>query len=125
MSEPDWYRVAKEKGLIVSERPVAQVVAIVPVPDPDGPEKEFQAAVDRLAESLGWLVFHPYDSRKSQEGYPDNTMVRERLVFAELKSATGVLSPDQEMWRDRLLAAGQEWHLWRPADWEQIKAVLR
>ena len=87
----------------------------------DRPETEaqLQANVVELAGWLGLAVFHPYDSRRSTgPGYPDLTIAgASGLLFAELKSATGVLSPDQRAWRDRLRAAGQPWRLWRPADW--------
>ena len=53
-------------------------------------EKELQAAVVELAGYLKWRCYHTYDSRRSNAGFPDLTMVRYgRLIFAELKSEKG------------------------------------
>ena len=38
------------------------------------------------------------------------------ILFRELKSERGTLNPDQEMVRDKILAAGGNWALWRPSD---------
>lgn len=94
-------------------------------------EKDFQAKVIAYAESRGWKVFHPYDSRKSTgEGYPDLTLVRATdveagIVLAELKDETGKLSKKQEAWRDAIIASNTEWHLWRPSDWPMIQEILK
>lgn len=49
-------------------------------------EKAFQQRVVDFARITGWLAYHTWDSRKSEKGYPDLTLVRHpRLVFAELK----------------------------------------
>jgi len=91
-------------------------------------EKQLQTAVVKLATLLGWLVFHPYDSRRSKAGYPDLTMVRERVLWVELKSAIGTLSDDQKKWKAALEAAGEEYYLWRPADWDNgtiVKCLMR
>ena len=50
-----------------------------------------------LARTLGWRVYHTYDSRRSQPGFPDLVLVRERILFLELKSETGKLSHDHEI----------------------------
>lgn len=81
-------------------------------------ERELQDAITHLAQLRGWLVYHPYDSRKSEPGFPDLTMVRDgRLVFAELKSAKGKVSPAQRVWLQRLEATSAEVHVWYPHDW--------
>ncbi len=88
-------------------------------------EKQFMAQVIDLAQLLGWLVYHTYDSRRSAAGYPDLTLVRERTIFAELKTARGILHPEQEIWREALEHAGAEYYLWRPTDWQQIQEILQ
>ena len=76
-------------------------------------EKDLQRHVVALARVLGYLVFHPWDSRRSEWGFPDLTLARRGVVlFAELKSATGRLTPAQEAWAAEL----PNWHLWRPDD---------
>lgn len=51
------------------------------------------------------------------KGYPDLTIVGPSgVMFRELKSATGVLSPDQRFWLYALSEAGADAGVWRPAD---------
>ena len=87
-------------------------------------EKEFQSQIIAAAQAMGWLHYFTYDSRRSPAGFPDLVLVRERVIYAELKTDIGRMTADQKLWRDCLLAAGQEWYLWRPKDWEQIMATL-
>lgn len=89
-------------------------------------ESQLQAAVVQLARLRGWLVYHTYDSRRSHAGFPDLVLVRERVVFAELKAEKGVLSPQQSTWLRRLDDAGAEWFLWRPEQWlnGEVERVL-
>lgn len=87
-------------------------------------EKVWQQTVVELAQLNGWLVFHPFDSRRSTPGYPDLTLVRDRVVFAELKTEKGRLTPDQELWLERLEGAGAETHVWRPSQFDEVAAIL-
>jgi hypothetical protein len=88
-------------------------------------EKEWMRQVVDLAHLLGWATYHPLVSMKSPAGWPDLVLVRDRVLFVECKAERGVLSRHQERWRDRFLTAGAEWYLWKPADLEQVAAVLR
>lgn len=89
-------------------------------------EKEFQQSVVDYARLQNWLVFHPYHMRRSQPGYPDLTLLRDRVVFAELKVGKNRLSMHQAMYRERLLACpGVEYFLWKPDMWDEIEEVLR
>ena len=95
-------------------------------------EREFQAAVVELAEWQGWLVYHTHDSRRSAAGFPDLVAVHGQtgeLLFAELKTARGRVSPDQRAWLRTLELAAAEKpgvtvKLWRPADWPDVEATL-
>ena len=88
-------------------------------------EKEFQQMVLDLAGYLGWTCYHTFDSRRSQPGFPDLVLVRPpRLVFAELKSERGRTTPQQQEWLDLLEGTPAETYLWRPADWDAIRAIL-
>ena len=87
-------------------------------------ETQFQELVVGFAETHGWLTYHTFDSRRSQAGFPDLTMVRHgRLVFAELKSAAGKVTEDQQRWIEAL-GVRHEVYVWRPADWAEVKRVL-
>ena len=84
-------------------------------------EKHFQSQVVKFAKMTGWLVYHPYDSRKSTPGYPDLTLVKDRVMFRELKSEIGRLTLYQTAWAKRLLAAGADYAIWRPS---QLQAIF-
>jgi hypothetical protein len=90
-------------------------------------EAQLQAAVIELAQMLGYRTYHTHDSRRSTAGFPDLVMVRwEHLIFAELKSETGKISPEQAKWLDDLRLVADAF-LWRPHHWLDgtIEKVLR
>lgn len=78
----------------------------------------------QLAQLRSWLVYHTRDSRRSQPGFPDIVLVKGRLIFAELKSETGRLTPEQERWLAALRSAGCDVRVWRPSDWQEIEETL-
>lgn len=98
-------------------------------------ESEFMHQVIDLAHVFGWLVAHFRPARTARgwrtpvsadaAGFPDLVLVRERVLYAELKSDTGKLSAAQEYWLLRLRNAGQVCHVWRPADWPAIMTILQ
>ena len=69
-----------------------------------GPEAYFQEQIrDLVYNKLGCFYFHDHDSRRNYPGFPDTVIVRgDTLVFSELKSETGVVTPDQRAWLDAL-----------------------
>ena len=77
-----------------------------------------------LARALGWRVYHTLRSRGSQPGYPDWTLVRERVMFLELKKEKGIVSPAQKEWLGALRDAGAEVYLVRPRHLQEIARVL-
>jgi hypothetical protein len=84
------------------------------------PEKQLQAAVIAQAQRAGWLVYHTFDSRRSQPGYPDLHLVHPGLklsLFRELKTQTGRLSEQQKVWIHHLEQAGADVAIWRPIDY--------
>lgn len=87
-------------------------------------ETEFQEEFVSLFKGLGWKGYHPFNSRKSVAGYPDWTLVRDRVVWIELKTEEGDASADQLNWIDDLKKAGGEVYLFRPSDWSEIVRVL-
>jgi len=91
-------------------------------------EKKLQQCVTDLAALMGWLTYHTHDSRRSQPGFPDLTLVRDgRLIFVELKSAKGRLTPEQIGWLKVLGETPADVYVWRPCDWDsgEIEEVLR
>lgn len=89
-------------------------------------ERTWQAQVVQLAKLMGWRkAYHVYDSRRSYSGFPDLVLVRERVVYAELKSQAGKVSATQQEWLDALTKAGAECHVWRPSDLDQVAEILR
>lgn len=90
-------------------------------------ERDFQQQVVTLARVCGWRVYYTTDSRRSPFGFPDLCMVRPpRLIFAELKTERGKLTPQQIEWLDDLhRVPGIEVFQWRPSDFDWIEETLR
>jgi len=106
----------------------------------DVSEKDFQQTVIELAQNCGWMVAHfrpvriqradgsvYYETPAAADGagFPDLVLVRDRVIFAELKAQKGRLSEGQLEWKAALLGAGAVWRLWRPSDIETIHEELR
>lgn len=87
-------------------------------------ESEAQATIVELARWRRWLVYHTFDSRRSQGGFPDLTLVRDRCVFVELKRAGEKPRKDQVEWLDALARAGAEVYVWTLDDLHEIGRVL-
>jgi len=48
-----------------------------------------------------------------------------QIIYAELKSERGALSPEQKVWIEALEKAGADVRLWRPRDMREIEDTLR
>ena len=79
------------------------------------------------AKVLGWWPYFTWTSIHSPRGLPDLILVKpgRGVVWAELKTEKGKVSPHQEDVMATLRAAGQEVYLWRPSDWPKVEAVLQ
>lgn len=98
------------------------------------PEAAFQSSVIEFAQMHGWKMAHFRPAMTSKgwrtpvtadgRGFPDLVLVRDRVVFAELKGTDGRLRPEQRDWLDALSAAGCEAYLWSPNDWDAIHDAL-
>lgn len=90
-------------------------------------ERGFSAAVIALARLHKWLVYHTRLSLGSEAGFPDLVLVRPGdVLFIELKTMTGKLTPAQQHWQDVLAQCpGVEVAIWRPSDWPVIEARLQ
>ena len=88
-------------------------------------EKDFQASIIQFAKLRGWLCYHTYDSRKCEPGFPDLVLIRgKRILYRELKTDKGRLTPAQKIWGNALDNAGADWAVWRPAMKSEIWEVL-
>lgn len=80
-----------------------------------------------LARSLGWnLCYHTLRSKGSVPGFPDRVLIRDRVIFAELKTEAKSSKPSDKQieYLDGLAAAGAEVYLWRPRDLDEIGRIL-
>lgn len=89
-------------------------------------EAQFQSTVEFIAQNHGWLCYHTRDSRRSNPGFPDLVLVKagRSVIFAELKTNTGKLRPEQRAWLSALNDAGASTFIWRPDDIDDIDDLL-
>ena len=87
-------------------------------------ERDWQRQVLDLATLRRWTWYHTHDSRRSPAGFPDLVLVRDRVIYAELKTDKGRLTTNQLAWQRILAAAGAEVYVWRPRDWDAVKVAL-
>lgn len=98
-------------------------------------EEDFLKSVIDLAKLTGWKVFHARAAMTSKgwrtpvqadgAGFPDLVLVRERVIFIELKSEKGKVSDSQWAWKDALQSAMAEFYIWRPSEWDEIVECLK
>lgn len=93
-------------------------------------EQELLDATIEMAETFGWRVYHARPgldrhgrwstamSGTHAAGFPDIVAVRERVIWIELKSENGRMTPSQQDWFFALAKAGdQERYIFRPVHW--------
>lgn len=89
-------------------------------------ERDFQRRITDLCNWLNLRWYHPNDSRRDKPGFPDLVIVGPAgLLFAEVKTDTGVVRDEQTAWLFGLQLAGAEAHVWRPRDWPEVESRLR
>ena len=102
-------------------------------------EEEFQRMVIEVAHAYKWVVAHFRKARTLRgwvtpvqadgKGWPDLVLVKQsRIIFAELKSEKGKLTPEQQVWIDLLSNVGDkdvQVYIWRPSQWEQLVEILK
>ena len=73
-------------------------------------------------KSRGWTVPVAADGK----GFPDLVLVRDRVIYAEVKGDGDSLRPEQREWLDALRLAGEECYVWGPRDWvdDSIRYIL-
>jgi hypothetical protein len=102
-------------------------------------EHALERFVIKLARLHGWCGFHVSfshgavtgvhmvgqgDGHYDSDGWPDWVFVRDRVLYRELKGAAKYATPEQRRWGAALLAAGQDWKVWKPADQDEIVATF-
>lgn len=81
------------------------------------PERQLQRLVGDLCDWLRLDWFHVLTSKGMRPGWPDLTIIGTSVIYRELKTQAGRLTPEQQAIGARLRAAGQNWSVWRPSDW--------
>lgn len=94
-------------------------------------ERDFQTLVEGIMRANRWSVYSIKRSDLAMatlSGYPDITAWRvhdRRLIFAELKTDTGRVSPAQQAVLDELRQLpNAEVYLWRPKNLEEIRQIV-
>jgi hypothetical protein len=86
------------------------------MPEDRGPGS-LETHLRKLMADLGLWGFHPHTSQRSAKGWPDWVIIGPRkIIFRELKSEHGTLTPEQKQVGEMLQRAGQNWRVWRPSD---------
>lgn len=89
-------------------------------------EEAYMQNIIDAARKLGYLVYHTHDSRRSAAGFPDLCLARRaRVLFIEVKSEKGIISPEQQLWLDTLAQCeGLEVYASKPSEWEDTLEIL-
>jgi len=91
-------------------------------------ERDLREWVRDLCKLFGWKMYFSWTSIHSPRGFPDLVLAnpeQKRVIFAELKTEKGKVTPYQQEWLDTLDGAGAEVYVWRPGDIERIADILR
>ena len=104
-------------------------------------EAQFQASVIRLAQLLGWRVWHDRATNarrtcpdcgartrvpRNDAGLPDLLLIRRpRLVVIECKSERGKPTRQQLEWLAALQDCGIESYVLKPSMWKRLEEILR
>ena len=84
------------------------------MPEDRGPDS-LEAYVRKVIADLGLFGYHPRNSKGSAAGWPDWVIVgRGGILYRELKSEAGSLSPEQRHVGELITRAGGNWAVWRP-----------
>jgi hypothetical protein len=73
-----------------------------------------EAHIRRLMKDLGLWGYHPRRSERSEKGWPDWAIIGTRIIYRELKTERGKVTPEQQAVGERIRAAGGDWAVWRP-----------
>jgi hypothetical protein len=91
-------------------------------------EGDLREQIRDLCKIFSWKFYFTWTSIHSPRGIPDLILCKPpRLIFAELKTEKGKVSPHQQEWIDLLSECGGnvECYVWRPSDIEEIARLLQ
>lgn len=84
-----------------------------------------QKAITDLCDWLRIYWWHDVDPLKNKSGLPDLLIIGRQhdaappaVLWREVKIPPDDLRPGQRKFRDHALAAGADWAVWTPADWQ-------
>jgi hypothetical protein len=85
-------------------------------------EADIQGQIVKVAEALGYLTWHDYDSRRNAPGFPDLWILGYgRLLVLELKAGRNTTTAEQSKWLAELCAAGVDARLYHVSEWRGRK----
>jgi hypothetical protein len=85
------------------------------MPEDRGPDS-LDAHVRRLMKDLDLWGYHTRYSAGSEKGWPDWVIIGRKILYRELKTEHGSLTPEQRAVGSRITRAGGNWAVWRPRD---------
>ena len=89
-------------------------------------ERELREQVRDMCGLFGWKFHFTWLAIHSPKGFPDLVLRKPpRIIYAEIKTEKGKLTPAQEEWQVDLKACGQETYVWRPSQFTEIISILR
>ena len=95
-------------------------------------EAQWQRQITDYATLNGWKWYHPHDSRKSKEGWPDLALwtVQPRqfsplFLLVEVKKQSEDPTDEQAEVIAELQDVGVDVRVWRPSDWPEVQETLR
>jgi hypothetical protein len=89
-------------------------------------EAQLQQTILDAARQLNWMVYHTFDSRRSEPGFPDAVLLRgRRCLVLEFKTEKGRVSTAQTEWLEAFAEAGIDARVVRPSESDEVLDDLR
>lgn len=89
-------------------------------------EKQLLEKVRQVALLTGWRFYHSWNSMHSAKGFPDCCLAKKgKILFLELKTENGRLTPEQADWLDQLRFGCYMTRVIRPADFDWLVEELK
>ena len=88
--------------------------------------EQLRAMFQAARRELGGLSYHTYRSVGSDKGFPDVVDLPRggTVSYVEFKGSGERLLPEQEQWRDALVAAGERYYICRPRNATGVAKAL-